>query len=115
MSRFSKPEEVALMKKLAAVGALFVMGAGLSLAADVTGWVTDAACGSKGKFGAEHKGCAQKCAAKADMALVIVGDDKKVTKIHNADAVKDMVGDKVTATGKVDGDSIHIDSVKAAM
>ncbi len=101
------------MKKLAAVGALFVMGAGLSLAADVTGWVTDASCGSKGKFGPDHKACAQKCAAKGQ-ALVIVGEDKKVTKIHNADAVKDVIGDKVTATGKVDGDSIHIDSVKAA-
>lgn len=101
------------MKKLVAVGGLLVLGAGLSLAADVTGWVTDAGCGSKGKFGADHKACAQKCAAKGG-ALVIVGDDKTVTKIHNADAVKDNIGDKVTATGKVDGDSIHIDSVKAA-
>ena len=101
------------MKKLAVVGLLLVVFAGLSLAETVTGYVTDAACASKGRSGAEHKACAQKCAAKGG-AVVIVTDDKKVIKIHNADAVKDMVGDKVTAMGKVDGDSIHIDSVKAA-
>ena len=101
------------MKKLAGIAVLGLMVAGLSLAADVTGWVTDAACGSKGKFGADHKACAQKCAAKGQ-ALVIVSDDKTVTKVHNPEALKDMVGDKVTATGKVDGDSIHVDSAKAA-
>lgn len=98
------------MKKLAAVGALFFFVAGLSFAETVTGWVTDAACGSKGRFGAEHKACAQKCAAKGQ-ALVLVTDDKKVYKVHNQDAVKDKVGEKVTADGKVDGDSIHIDTV----
>lgn len=100
------------MKKFGAVAVLFFAVTGLSLAADVTGWVTDAACGNKGKFGAEHKACAQKCAAKGG-DLVLVTDDKKVIKIHNKDAVEKHVGDRVTATGKVDGDSIHIDSVKA--
>ena len=98
------------MKKLVAVAALFFFVAGLTLAADsVTGWVSDANCH---KTGAGHKACAQKCAGKG-AALVLVTDDGKVTKIHNPDAVKENIGDKVTATGKVDGDSIHIDSVKA--
>ena len=101
------------MKKLAvAVMFLFVL-AGLALAADVTGYVTDAACAAKGRSGPDHAACAQKCAAKGgDLALVT--DEKKVIKIHNKDAVTDHVGHKVTATGKVDGDSIHIDSVKMA-
>ena len=101
------------MKKLGVVGVLFLSFAGLSLAETVTGWVTDAACAAKDRAGAEHKACAQKCAAKGQ-ALVLVTDDKKVIKIHNKDAVKDHVGAKVKATGKVDGDSIHIDSVAAA-
>ena len=99
------------MKKLAVVGLLFFFVAGLSLAETVTGWVTDAGCAAKGRSGADHKACAQKCAAKEGTALVLVTDDKKVIKIHNPDAVKDKVGDKITANGKVDGDSIHIDSV----
>ena len=98
------------MKKLAVVGALFFLVAGLSLAETVTGWVTDAACASKGKFGEGHKACAQKCAGKGE-AAVLVTDDKKVYKIHNQDSVKDKIGDKITAEGKVDGDSIHIDSI----
>jgi len=101
------------MKKLFALAVMLVLMAGVSMAADVTGWVTDAACAAKDRAGAEHKACAQKCAAMG-AALVLVTDDKKVVKIHNADAVKNHVGDKVTATGKVDGDSIHIDSVKAS-
>ena len=45
--------------------------------------------------------------------IVFVDDsDKKVYKVHNQDAVKDHVGHKVTIAGKVDGDSIHVDSVK---
>jgi len=98
------------MKKLLIVGVLLLFVAGLSLAADVTGFVSDAKCA---RATAGHKACAQKCAA-AGQALVLVTEDKKVYKIHNADSVKDHVGDKVTATGKVDGDSIHIDGVKAA-
>ncbi len=102
------------MKKFAVVAVLFLfVSGGLAVAADVTGWVTDAACGSKGRSGAEHAACAQKCAAKG-LDLVLVTDDKKVVKIHNKDAVKDHVGAKVTATGTVDGDSIHVDSVKKA-
>jgi hypothetical protein len=102
------------MKKLAAIAGLFVFGSGLMLAETVTGYVTDSACASKGRAGADHKACAQKCAAKG-MDVVLVTDDKKVLKIHNQDAVKSMIGDKITAEGKVEGDSIHIDSAKAAM
>lgn len=103
------------MKKLFALAFLMVfVFTGAAVAADVTGWVTDAACASKGRSGEAHKGCAQKCAAKGG-DLVLVTDDKTVVKIHNGDAVKDLVGEKVTATGKVDGGSIHIDSAKKAM
>ena len=101
------------MKKLAVLIAFAFVLSGLALAADVTCWVTDAACASKGRAGADHAACAQKCAAKGG-DLTLVSDDKKVVKIHNKDAVKDHVGHKVTATGKLDGDSIHIDSVKMA-
>ena len=102
------------MKKFGAFVLLVFGLTTLALAADVTGWVTDSACATKGKAGADHKACAEKCAAKG-MELVLVTDDKKVIKIHNKDAVSKVIGDKVTATGKLDGDSIHIDAVKPAM
>jgi len=101
------------MKKFAVLVVLSLALCGLAAAADVTGYVTDEACASKGRSGADHAACAQKCAAKGG-DLVLVTDDKKVVKIANKDSVKDHVGHKVVASGKVDGDSINIDSVKMA-
>ena len=79
----------------------------------LVGWLADEACANKGNGASEgHAGCAKKC-VDGGQAIVFVGDsDKKVYKIHNQDAVKDHVGHKVTIAGKVDGDHIHVDSVK---
>ena len=101
------------MKKLSVVVVLLLFVTGMAMAETVTGWVTDAGCAAKGRSGEAHKACAQKCLGKG-AAAVLVSDDGKVLKVHNGDAVKDHHGAKVTATGKVEGDSIHIDSVKAA-
>jgi hypothetical protein len=44
---------------------------------------------------------------------VLVTSEGKVFKIHNQDkVVPDHAGHKVTISGKLDGDSIHVDSVK---
>ena len=102
------------MRKLAAAGAMLLFFCGLSFAESFTGYVTDAACASKGLAGADHKACAQKCAAQG-VDMVLVTDDKKVMKIQNQDSIKDMVGDKITVEGKLDGDAIHIDAAKAAI
>ncbi len=101
------------MKKFSVVVVLLLFVTGLAMAETVTGWVTDAACAAKGRGGDDHKACAQKCLGKGQ-AATLVTEEKKVLKIHNADAVKDHHGAKVTAEGKIDGDSIHIDSVKPA-
>ncbi len=98
------------MKKFFVVAVLVVFVAGIAGADDLTGFVSDAKCA---RAAAGHKGCAQKCVA-AGQAAVLVTEDKKVYKIHNPDSVKNNIGDKITATGKVDGDSIHIDSLKPA-
>lgn len=99
------------MRKLAAVGAMFFVFVGLSLAATVTGFVSDAKCH---KAAAGHAACAKKCVG-AGQAIVLVTEDNKVLKVHNPDALKEMVGDKVTVEGTVDNGAIHVDSAKAAM
>jgi len=100
------------MKKFSVVAVLFLFVAGLAAAETITGKVMDTKCATAGKF--DHsKACAQKCVSDGSPA-VLVTDDKKVYKIHNGDAVKDHVGNKVTAMGKMMGDAIHIDSVKPA-
>lgn len=101
------------MKKLAV---LFVLVLALALsasAAEWTGYISDAACAAKSVAKAEsadHAGCAAGCAKKGgDLVLVSGG---KVMKIANRDKVADHAGHKVTVTGKLDGETITVDSVK---
>ena len=57
-----------------------------------------------------HAGCAAGCAKKG-AALVFVSGGK-VYKVDDQAKVQDHAGHKVTITGKVEGDTLKIDSVK---
>jgi hypothetical protein len=80
-----------------------------TLAAEMTGYVSDSKCGAKGEKDA-HADCAVKC-VKGGAAPVFVSDGK-VYKIDDAAKVQDHVGHKVTITGEVKGDTIQIQEVK---
>ena len=89
-------------------------------AGEWTGWVATANCSSKKMCArnirsAEHKHCAQGC-AKAGIPLVFATEDKilKIEDPEDAQKVQEYIGDKVVISGKIDGDSIKIKSVKAA-
>jgi len=95
------------MKKLLAG---FALMAASGMAANVTGYVIDQACSDKpGMRGNEQ--CAQACIKKGSPA-VLVTDDGKVYKFTDQAKVVAHAGHKVTITGKVDGDTITVDSVK---
>ena len=99
------------MKKVAILMMLLTLVAGTALAGEMVGWISDAKCGANGAKEA-HAGCAKKC-IEGGQAMVFVNDaDKAVYKIANQDAAKGHEGHKVTVTGKIDGDSIQIDSLK---
>ena len=76
----------------------------------VNGWVSDSKCGAKG-MSASHAGCTEKCIA-AGAKMVVVTDDKKVLTVDNPDSLKGHEGHHVAVTGQVNGDSVHVDSVK---
>ena len=101
------------MKKLALT---FVGGLSLfafsAMAADMTGFVSDAKCSADvaKAESAAHAGCAAACAAKGD-SLVFVSSGK-VYKVADQAKLKGHAGHKVTITGKVDGDTLTVDSVK---
>ena len=97
------------MKKLFVV---FGLAAVSAMAADVTGYVIDKNCASK-KAMWGNEACAQSCVKKGAPA-VIATEDGKVYAVANQDKVTDSLGKKVTVTGKVDGDTITVDSVKSA-
>ena len=100
-----------LQKLITTAILLFSLFAVSAMADEFTGWVSDSKCGVKGAS-AEHKDCAAKC-VKGGAAPVLVMDNK-VLKIDDASKVEGHIGQKVTVTGAVDGDTIKVESVKAA-
>jgi len=97
------------VKKLFVV---FGISAISAMAADWTGYVIDKNCASK-KAMWGNEACAQSCIKKGAPA-VFVTEDGKIYQVSNQDKVLDVAGKKVTITGKMDKDTITVDSVKAS-
>ncbi len=82
-------------------------------AAEWKGMISDASCGAKHADASESsKKCVQSC-IKRGGAPVFISEDGKVYKIDDASKSKvmDHLGDKVTLTGSMTGDTIAVDSV----
>jgi Protein of unknown function (DUF5818) len=90
---------------------VFGLAAMSAMAADVTGYVIDKNCASKKEMLGDEA-CAKRCMGRGAPA-VLATEDGKIYTISNQDKIKDLAGKKVTVTGKVDGESITVDSVKA--
>ena len=86
-----------------------------AMAAEWTGYISDAGCTTKqgaAKVAADgHAGCAKSCIKRGDKA-VLVTPEGKVFQIANQDKVIDHAGQKVTLVGEVDADSITVKEVK---
>jgi len=98
------------MKKVIAgciLTAAFSFGA---MAADVTGFIIDKSCADKPAMRG-NVACAQRCIKRGDPA-VLVTDEGKVYQLDAQAKVVELAGQKVTVTGKIDGDTIKVDSVK---
>jgi hypothetical protein len=93
---------------------LVLLVASVSFAGDaqtVNGWISDSKCGVKGaNAGAEA--CTKKCIAAGASPVVVTDGDQKVLNVENPDTLKEHYGHHVAVTGHVDGDKIHVDSVK---
>ena len=91
---------------------MFALAAVTAMAGEWKGTISDAKCGAKHADASEKSmNCVKGC-VKGGSAAVFVTEDGKVLKIHNADAVTEHLGHKVTITGQVDGDSVPVESVK---
>jgi hypothetical protein len=100
------------MKKLLAVFALTAIGSMSAFAGEWSGYIADSKC--KHTDGTEKSiACAQSC-VKRGADVVFVTSDDKVLKIdkESMDKVTPHLGHKVVVTGKVDGDTVHVDSIK---
>ena len=97
------------MRKIVILLALLVSG--IVYAADKgtwTGYISDSDCGMKGN-NADHAECAKKCVKNGAAPVLVVGD--KVYAISNPKTVAKFIGDKVTVTGTLTGESIAIDKI----
>ena len=104
------------MKKLV-LGFTFLLALSLTaMAAEFTGYISDAGCAKKqgaAKVASDgHAGCAQGCIKKGDKAVLVTADGK-VYNIANQDKVTDHAGQKVTLVGEADGDNITVSEVKS--
>jgi hypothetical protein len=91
----------------------FSLFAATMFAGEWTGTISDAKCGAKHADASEKSmGCVNACVKGGSAAVFITGD--KVIKIANQDAVKEHLGHKVTVNGKLDGDTLTVDTVKMA-
>ena len=95
-------------------GAMVVAMASVSFAGDaqtVNGWISDSKCGAKGA-NAGSEACTKKCIAAGASPVVVTDKDQKVLTVDNPDTLKEHYGHHVAVTGHIDGDKIHVDSVK---
>jgi len=100
------------MKKVVNLMMLLMFVTGTAMAGDLVGWLSDAKCGAEKGASESHADCAKKCVEGGEAIVFIQDSDKKLYTIDNQDAVKEHVGHKVTVTGKITDDSLHVDSVK---
>ena len=73
-----------------------------------TGFISDSHCGAKGN-NEGHADCAMKCIKGGALPVFVVG--KKVYAITDPKKVSDFIGQKVTITGTITGDSLDIEKV----
>jgi len=107
------------MKKLLLIGlalcmvlmTVAVISAVAQDSSTVNGYVSDSMCGAKGAA-AGHDACTKKCLDKGAKMVVVTDADKKILTVDNPDALTGHEGHHVAVTGKVTGDSIHINGVK---
>ena len=80
-----------------------------AFAEEFKAYISDAHCGAKHAADMNGK-CVESCVKRGEAPVAVVGD--KVYKIADADKVKAHLGHNVTITGKADGDTLTVESVK---
>ncbi len=97
------------MKKAIVILSMAVFAA---MGAEWKGHISDSKCGA---MHADHSEKSIKCVngcVKAGQKPVFVTEEGKVLKIANPDKVMGVLGHEVKVTGKLEGDTLTIDSVE---
>ena len=97
-----------MKKYLLLIGIFFSIAAYAGDKGTWTGFISDAHCGAKGN-NEGHSDCAKKCVKEGYAPVFVVGD--KVYTISDVKKASKYVGDKVTITGTITGESIDIEKI----
>jgi hypothetical protein len=99
-----------MTKRIIATAILFLSFSAPAFADTWKGFITDQMCSKQHKADdPKNIECAKKCLKNGESAVLVVGE--KVYKIENQAAIKTHIGRTVTVTGKLTGDTIHIDKI----
>ncbi len=78
----------------------------------LVGYIVDLACAKRGKGMWTNAQCVERCVRDGDK-VVLVTEDGKIFQISNQDKITaESYGQVVTLTGKTDGDTITVESLK---
>ena len=87
-------------------------GGNYAVPGGVAGYIVDQSCSKKGKGMWNNAECVARCVRDGDK-IVLVTEDGKIFQISNQDKVTpDSFGQVVTLIGKMDGDTITVETVK---
>jgi hypothetical protein len=113
LARVYKLDALAVLEPPAAGGGRGGRGGrGLAPAGGLVGYIVDLACAKRGKGMWTNAQCIERCVRDGDK-VVLVTEDGKVFQISNQDKITaDSYGQVVTLTGKTDGDTITVESLK---
>jgi hypothetical protein len=85
---------------------------GVAPGGGLVGYIVDLACAKRGKGMWTNAQCVERCVRDGDK-VVLVTEDGKIFQIFNQDKITaDSYGQVVTLTGKTDGDTITVDTLK---
>jgi hypothetical protein len=113
LARVYKLDALAVLEPPAAGGGRGGRGGrGPAPAGGLVGYIVDLACAKRGKGMWTNAQCIERCVRDGDK-VVLVTEDGKVFQISNQDKITaDSYGQVVTLTGKTDGDTITVESLK---
>jgi hypothetical protein len=80
-------------------------------AAEWTGAISESGCGLKHATGGAEK-CVQACVKKGAAPVFVV--DGKVVRIANGEKVMDFLGQEVKVNGRMEGNTVTVDSIAKA-
>ena len=103
------------MKKLLMVTSLATFFAAGAMAESWTGTISDEKCAAKHEAAsASDAACVQSCIKRGGAPVFVSGGKVYKISADSKDKVMSNLGQKVTVTGKIDGDTVTVETVTPA-